>query len=747
MKILLKILAVLIAIPLLLFLVAAVILATLDLNDYREDISAAVTKATGRQLTVAGELNKSFFPWLGVTVGAISLSNAKGFQAPHFVSIEKAEIRVDTLSLLKLTPVVDKVILAGLNLSLARNTKGVGNWEDLAGDKTAPTEEPATTAPTPTDSPPDTKGAATQALTALSVEGIEIQNAMLVWDDQQAKTKYELKNLNILISEIALNKPIKLQMAFDVSSSEPKIQSHIELSSERIEWDLEKQRYQILPLTLLVDAKGDAIPGKSLSARLNTEITADIAQQQLNVKQLTLQAMGLDLKGQLKATHFLETPQYEADLSLATFNPRELLTKLGISLPPMADTKVMSSLALDVKLKGDTNNLQVQPLNIKLDDTAVTAQSTIKQFNQPAVQFSLNVDNINLDRYLPPVADPKSKPDTAAAPKPADTSTPEEPLPIPSEMLRTLNIDGEINVKQLTVSKLQSENIKIHLKAKHGIIDINPLNLNVSGGSIKGSAQLNVKGDTPKIALKQQIEAVNAGPVLIAVAGDDHVSGIVTLNADITSAGLFVSDLKKNLNGTTQFRFADGAVKGFNLGEITRKIKTKLKGEKYTPDETLKRTDFTELSGSATITNGIVVNNDLSSKLPLLRVKGEGRVELPSDTMNYLVTAYIVSTSKGQEGKELDDLKGLAIPVRIKGPFNNLDIGTDYNSILKSYKNKYKEQLDTKKEQLKSSLNEKKQESKQELQQKKDEKVTEEKQRIKEKTDDLKEKLLNKFNF
>ncbi|NOZ52698.1 MAG: AsmA family protein [Gammaproteobacteria bacterium] len=739
MKILLKILAVLIAIPVLLFLVAAVILATIDLNDYRDNISAATTKATGRQLTVTGELSKSFFPWLGVKVGAISLGNAKGFKESSFVSVEKIEIKVDTLSLLRLKPVIDKIILNGLNVSLTRNSEGLGNWEDLTAQKTTITEKPTTT--TASGSKDDTASidvSATQALQTLSVAGIEIQNARLTWDDQQSKSRYELKNLNVTLSEIAVNKPIKLHVAFDVSSSAPKLQSHIEINSERIEWDIEKQQYQLLPLTLSVEVQGDPIPGESISAQLSTEITADIAQQQLFVKQFTLQTLGLDLKGQLQANQFLETPQYAADFTLATFNLRELLKKLEITLPPMNDDKAMSSLALDFEFKGDTNNLELQTLNIKLDDTTITAQSTISQFNQPAIQFTLKVDNINVDRYLPPIAEPAT---ATTAPEPSTVSeTPPEPLPIPSEFLRTLNVDGELTVQQLTVSKLQSDNINIRLKAKHGIVDINPLNLNLSGGSIKGNAQLNVASDTPTITLQQQIDGVNAAPLLKAFAGDDYVSGILNLKTNVTTAGLFINDLKQNLNGTTQFRFTDGAVKGLNLAQIFREIKAKLKGEKYTPSDTPKQTDFTELSGSATITNGIVINNDLASKSPLLRVKGEGRVELPGDKMDYLVTAYIVGTSKGQEGKELNELKGLAIPVRIKGPFDKLDIAIDYDPIWKSYKNKYKQQL-------KSSLKESKQAKKQALQQQKDKKITEEKQRIKEKTDELKEKLRDKFNF
>lgn len=55
-------------------------------------------------------------------------------------------------------------------------------------------------------------------------------------------------------------------------------------------------------------------------------------------------------------------------------------------------------------------------------------------------------------------------------------------------------------------------------------------------------------------------------------------------------------------------------------------------------------------------------------KSPLLRVSGEGDVNLKADKINYLLKAVLVDTPvKVQMGKERDQLHGVTVPIRIKG--------------------------------------------------------------------------------
>ena len=120
----LKILGIIVAIPVLLFVIAAIVLVTLDLNEYREPIAKSISEATGRELTLAGDLEKSFFPWLGVKIGGVELSNAAGFKEKTFARLQNAEVRIDTLSLLRMQPAIDKVVVHGLQVNLARNAEG-----------------------------------------------------------------------------------------------------------------------------------------------------------------------------------------------------------------------------------------------------------------------------------------------------------------------------------------------------------------------------------------------------------------------------------------------------------------------------------------------------------------------------------------------------------------------------------------------------------------------------------------------
>ena len=48
-------------------------------------------------------------------------------------------------------------------------------------------------------------------------------------------------------------------------------------------------------------------------------------------------------------------------------------------------------------------------------------------------------------------------------------------------------------------------------------------------------------------------------------------------------------------------------------------------------------TDFTSLTGTYTITNGILTNDDLTMSAPLLRMTGEGNVNMPDKTLDYTI--------------------------------------------------------------------------------------------------------------
>jgi AsmA protein len=159
--------------------------------------------------------------------------------------------------------------------------------------------------------------------------------------------------------------------------------------------------------------------------------------------------------------------------------------------------------------------------------------------------------------------------------------------------------------------------------------------------------------------------------------------------------------MRKTLNGDASFSFTDGAIKGVNIAALIRNAQAKLQGKPAPGDDLPNQTDFAEMKGTATVINGLVRNEDLSMKSPLLRITGKGKASLPDETIDYLLTTKIVGSLEGQSGKTLDELKGVAIPVRIGGTFSKPTYTPDLAAALgDAAKEKAKEKIEEKTQDL-----------------------------------------------
>ncbi len=231
---------------------------------------------------------------------------------------------------------------------------------------------------------------------------------------------------------------------------------------------------------------------------------------------------------------------------------------------------------------------------------------------------------------------------------------------------------------------LKLAEVNAQLNAANGKVAVAPHSAKLYEGTISG--ELAVDANKNHITLKEQLQNVSVGPILRDFAEQDRLEGKGNIALDVTTAGASVNAMKRALGGTAKVNLRDGAIKGINLGEIIRKARSALGGSPSAADgqsagDKTQQTDFSELSASFTIKNGIAHNEDLDAKAPLFRLGGAGDINIPESSLNYLVKASIVATSKGQGGKERDDVAGLTVPVRLTGTFDNLKYEVDYKGL------------------------------------------------------------------
>jgi AsmA protein len=182
-----------------------------------------------------------------------------------------------------------------------------------------------------------------------------------------------------------------------------------------------------------------------------------------------------------------------------------------------------------------------------------------------------------------------------------------------------------------------------------------------------------VDANTNRYVVKQSLSGVAIGPLLRDAAQKDLLEGKGNVALNVTTQGNLVSALKKALNGKAQLALKDGAVKGIDLAGAVRTVKSKFGGKdaEGTASRT-EKTDFSELTASFDIKDGIAHNDDLSLKSPFIRVTGVGDVNISANSLDYVVKTSIVGSMAGQGGKELGELKGFTVPVRVFGPFAGL---------------------------------------------------------------------------
>ena len=693
----------------LLLLLAAAILLLVDPNDYRDDITAAVQNATGRELNIEGDLSLSLFPWLGLSLGETRLSNAAGEGVEKdFARVESVDINVKLLPLLQQRIEMKTLHLRGLRVNLSRTADGRSNWDDLLRPSTDDISQPAKSSAGESETKP--------AL-ALAIGGINIEDAQIVWDDRQAGQRIEVDRFFLRTGPIAPGAPIDIELRTRLAMSEPALQTPIELKG-RLTFDLSAQRYRLDGLDVSLNMQSELLPVSPLNVRLRGNIDADIAQQRVQLAGLQLQTLGLTANAELNIQEILSIPQAKGQLSLAGFSPRELTKMLAIELPESTDSSVLNKAALNLDFTGSADTINVSSLDVVLDDSQLTGSLSVENFPQPAVRFDLMLDDMDVDRYLPPATE---------SPSPAPTATTAEAPQLPLDLLRGLDVKGKLRAGKIKLANARLADIVLGVTAKSGTIQLLPLQADLYKGQYRGHMVLDVREDIPKISADEKISAVQIGPLLKDVLGDDKASGTINLAAKITTLGITPEVISKNLNGTANFELNDGAIKGVNLGQMIREAYAKIK-KKPAPEKTDNQTDFAQMSGSVTIRNGVVDNQDLQIKSPMLRVTGKGRVDLPKQRIDYLLNASIVETDQGQGGKDVSELKALTIPIKVSGTFAEPKFKLDLAPVLKA---KAKTELKRQKEKLEKEV---------------DKKLKEEKARAKKKAEKkLKEKLEGLF--
>ena len=637
MKLLLKILF---ASGLMVVLAVAALVLTLvyiDPNDYKESIANKIKEETGRDIQIEGDINLSYYPWLGLDVAGITVGNAKGFADKPFLKTKTVNARVKLLPLLRKEVEMDTFVLHGATINLAKNEQGVTNWDDLVkpDDGAEKSSQPS-------------------PLAALVLGGIDIKDANIHWHDMQQKVEYKITDANIGTGELKLGEPIDITASLNASASRPALSSTIQFNGT-VAYADGGDVLTLKPMLLEANVKGKEIPGGKAVIKLSSEINVDVNKETAQIKDLAFSAFDTEIKGQIDAAEILSgKPQLNGSIAVAGKDLPQLFKILEIEplaseLAKMSDKTFNVNTAFNADM--NRNDIDISKLDVSVLGNKISAEITARNVKSdtPAVKGKLKASGSDLPTLI------------KIAVQFAGGGT---------QDLKTLS-------KQLSAAP-KGFDITTDFDAdlKSGAVDIPSLSIKALG--LTTTAKLNAKqvsSDTPSISGE-----LNAGgadlPLLIQIASAflPKGSGLPVLandlgkikdkkfnietkfNADMKSGKVDLPSLAAQALGFT----ISGNLKGDNVQKSSGNMSGQFSVTSKTPKPLLRavgQSDLAEVLKTIDLKTGINGNaTNLSLKPFALDVVFSGK-QIPNSPVNLSVKA----DSNINLEKEIFELSGLKV--------------------------------------------------------------------------------------
>ena len=351
------------------------------------------------------------------------------------------------------------------------------------------------------------------------------------------------------------------------------------------------------------------------------------------------------------------------------------------------------SLETELTLALDKKQLEWQWKKLQLDEIKGSGQLSVNYAKQAVIKLDLQLDEVDTASYIF---------DNSA--EQAGTTAQQNSAEPDLSALRQFDLDLKLAVKSFKAAGLHTENLQLALTNKAGLVQIQNASADLYQGKVLAKATLDARKTPVSYSFNKQLSGLSLRPMLMDGADIDLLSGTAKLTIEGSGHSLLPEQIKKNLLATGSFEVTDGSLYGVNIAQMIRNAKATLKNEAQTGDNSEQKTDFSSLTGSFNLTDGVLTNPDLKMAAPLLRLAGKGSANLLNEELDYQLSTALVNTSKGQGGKEKDDLAGVEIPLKISGTMQKPKYSLDTKALLEG---QLKEKVESGKEKLKNKLLEK----------------------------------------
>lgn len=652
----------------------------------RREIVARVKQTTGRDLIIGGPASFTFYPTIGLRVVDVSLSPPPGMDGAPFLTAKSFDVGVRLLPLLGQKIVVDRLVLNGPVFDLRVDRNGRKSWDmaalasprsgerraQAAGDGLVGLAQADTG--TRVDFGAGFGGGMSSSSPSRSIKGLSLGDIRII----DGTVRYSDERSGAVQTVSAINAEVGLPAL-----------AHPLTADGDLVWQREKLNFNATLTT-----PEDVLAERPAKLALKVE-GAPIA---------------VSYDGSVTVR---EAVSAEGAINGKTASLRRMARWLGARLAPSPGFGP-ASIAGSLRVVG--NDIRLTGSEFTLDGATASGDLGVRTgAARPYVTAELKVANLNLANYVADgtaAAEERSVPVDPVEMSPSGSSTPNaQPGAAPRSIedlleqdhsgpqvrgytrragwsperidltgLAAVNANAHLSVVALSYGDVKVDSANVTVALKDSVLETKLQDVKLYQGQGQGLVRLDARAPEAVLGTNFTLAGVAAEPLLKDSGGVNWLAGTGNVSLAVSGRGESQASIMSSLNGKANVQMLNGALVGFNIGGAMRDLQSgRIPSFATSPEE---KTDFSSLTGSFVITNGIAQNQDLQLLSPLLRVGGAGAVNLPDRTIDYTLRPRLVASLQGQGGKQ--DMSGLEVPLHITGPWDEPQISPDIAGALNS---------------------------------------------------------------
>ncbi len=408
-----------------LFLVCTIIFFTviIDVNSLKPWITQWVKENKQRTLIIENDINLSFYPKLTLNLGPVSLSEYQ--QEKIFASVEKIQLSVSLLALLRRQFSAEGITIQGFHTTLIRFADGRTNFDDLID----PDEEPTTF--------------------TFDIDYVSIVDTHIILQDEISDKTLTFSDLDVetgrlktgLFSDIRSNGS-GLLVGINTTDS---MTFGLNFEASQIQLNDGYMTSKPIHLHFNFTDSSNNITGKFLISDL-TQTDNQLASNSIHFE-LTSQRDIQIVNASVEATLVGLTDKQHWTLP-------DISAAFNFSNPEGLDPPINGRLSGDLVFNPQTETLQMNYTG-ELADSPFHADCSLINFSEKILNLNFYIDQLNLNNFISPQTSQQ-----LTNKKQPEQST--DPLDI--SFLKNLNMTGLIHIGQLQIGDIQSTDIQLQIQ-------------------------------------------------------------------------------------------------------------------------------------------------------------------------------------------------------------------------------------------------------------------------------------------